>query len=153
MSKEKIITYRIMTVNDYEAVYNLWMSCKNMGFNDKDDSYDGIKKLLNRNPNTCFVALCDNIIVGVILATNDGRRGFIHHMAVHDDYRRLGIAATLLQMALKALKDEEGINKVALVCFKYNEAGNAFWESQGFTVRTDLNYRNKALTELIRIDT
>jgi hypothetical protein len=30
--------------------------------------------------------------------------------------------------------------------------GNAFWESQGFTLREDLNYRNKALAELIRID-
>ena len=27
-----------------------------------------------------------------------------------------------------------------------------FWESQGFTLREDLNYRNKALTEMIRID-
>ena len=40
----------------------------------------------------------------------------------------------------------------ALVAFKKNEAGNAFWESQGFTVREDLNYRNKALVEMIRID-
>lgn len=144
--------YRLMEMTDYQNIYNLWMSCKNMGFNDKDDSYDGIKKLLDRNPNTCFVAICDNIIVGVILATNDGRRGFIHHLAVHDSYRRQGIASTLLDMALDALKNE-GINKVALLCFKYNEAGNNFWESQGFTLRTDINYRNKALTELIRIDT
>lgn len=146
------MTYRLMEMTDYQSIYDLWMSCKNMGFNDKDDSYVGIKKLLDRNPNTCFVAICDNIIVGVILATNDGRRGFIHHLAVHDSYRRQGIASTLLNMALDALKNE-GINKVALLCFKYNEAGNNFWENQGFTLRTDINYRNKALTELIRIDT
>ena len=47
---------------------------------------------------------------------------------------------------------EEGITKVLLVAFKKNEGGNAFWESQGFTLREDLNYRNKALTDLIRID-
>lgn len=35
---------------------------------------------------------------------------------------------------------------------KKNEGGNAFWESQGFTLREDLNYRNKALVEMIRID-
>ncbi len=46
----------------------------------------------------------------------------------------------------------EGINKVLLVAFKKNEAGNAFWEAEGFTLRDDLNYRNKALTEMIRID-
>ncbi len=43
-------------------------------------------------------------------------------------------------------------SKVLLVAFKKNEGGNAFWESQGLTLREDLNYRNKALAEMIRID-
>lgn len=29
---------RTMKVTDYEKFYALWMSCKNMGFNDIDDS-------------------------------------------------------------------------------------------------------------------
>ena len=29
---------REMTIQDCEKVYALWMSCKNMGFNDVDDS-------------------------------------------------------------------------------------------------------------------
>ena len=53
--------------------------------------------------------------------------------------------------AAQRLKDE-GITKVLLVAFKKNEGGNAFWESQGFTLREDLNYRNKALAEMVRID-
>ena len=48
---------------------------------------------------------------------------------------------------------ELGINKVALVVFEKNEIGNKFWENQGFTVRNDLVYRNKALEDVIRIDT
>lgn len=32
-------------------------------------------------------------------------------------------------------------------------AGNAFWEKQGFSVRNDLIYRNKALADIVRIDT
>ena len=47
----------------------------------------------------------------------------------------------------------ENISKVALLVFKYNEAGNAFWEKQGFILREDINYRNIGLRELIRIDT
>ncbi len=46
-----------------------------------------------------------------------------------------------------------GINKVALVVFSKNTDGNAFWEKNGFTARKDLTYRNKAIRELIRIDT
>ena len=146
------MTIRPMTLADYDAVYALWMSCKNMGFNNLDDSREGIARLLRRNPTTSYVAVEDDRLAGVILSGHDGRRGFIHHMAVGEAFRRRGIGAALVERALAALK-AEGINKVALLTFKYNEAGNAFWEKQGFTIREDLNYRNRALAVLRRIDT
>ena len=152
LEKSRKTIIRVMNTEDYDRVYALWMSCKNMGFNNLDDSRQGIEKYLKRNPSTCFVAEQDNAIVGVVLAGHDGRRGFIHHMAVAEDCRRQGIATDLLDQALAALK-EEGINKTALLVFNRNEAGNAFWERQGFTVRDDVTYRNKELTEMIRIDT
>ena len=52
----------------------------------------------------------------------------------------------------KAMVELE-IHKVALVVFDRNDTGNMFWEKQGFTVREDLIYRNKALAEMVRIDT
>ena len=137
-------------MGDYEQAYDLWILCGN-GLNDKDDSPEGIEKYLKRNPTTSYVATCDGKVVGVILCGHDGRRGIIQHACVSPDYRRLGIGNKLVELALGALK-EEGINKVLLVAFKKNEGGNAFWEAQGFTLREDLNYRNKALTELVRID-
>ena len=152
LEKSRKTIIRVMNTEDYDRVYALWMSCKNMGFNNLDDSRQGIEKYLKRNPSTCFVAEQDDAIVGVILAGHDGRRGFIHHMAVAEHCRRQGIAADLLDQALAALK-EEGINKAALLVFNRNEAGNAFWERQGFTARDDVTYRNKTLTEMIRIDT
>jgi len=83
-----MIDYRLMTIDDYDVAYDLWVKCGN-GLNDKDDSREGIEKYLNRNPNTSFVAVKDKRIVG---------------------------------------------------------------ESQGFALREDLNYRNRALVDLIRID-
>ena len=145
-----MINYRIMTIDDYEAAYDLWIKCGN-GLNDKDDSREGIDKYLKRNPKTSFVAVIDGKVVGVILCGHDGRRGIIQHACVSPECRRMGIGAELVNLALAALK-EEGINKVLLVAFKKNEKGNAFWESQGFTIRDDLNYRNKVLTEMVRID-
>lgn len=145
-----MITYRLMTIDDYEEAYDLWIKCGN-GLNDKDDSREGIEKYLKRNPKTSFVAVCEGKVVGVILCGHDGRRGIIQHACVSPDYRRSGIGKKLVDLALEALK-AEGINKVLLVAFKKNEGGNKFWESQGFTLREDLNYRNKALSEMIRID-
>ncbi|MGN0427429.1 MAG: GNAT family N-acetyltransferase [Agathobacter sp.] len=142
---------RKMLIEDYEKVYELWMSCTGMGLNNLDDSKEGIEKFLNRNPDTCFVAQEDTII-GVIMAGNDGRRGYIYHTAVHPEYRKRGIAGQLVEKAMESLENL-GIHKVALVVFDRNEVGNTFWEKQGFTVRNDLVYRNKALTEIQRIDT
>ena len=142
---------RKMTLNDYDAVYSLWLSCKGMGLNDLDDSKEGIERFLKRNPDTCFVAE-DGCIVGVIIAGNDGRRGYIYHTAVSVEHRNRGIGTALVEKALSALK-ECGINKTALVVFGRNEDGNAFWEKAGFAKRDDLVYRNRALTEMVRIDT
>ena len=140
-----MLEYRLMTIDDYREAYDLWIKCGN-GLNNKDDSREGIEKYLKRNPNTSFVA-----VVGVILCGHDGRRGIVQHACVSPDCRRMGIGKKLVDLAIDALK-EEGINKVLLVAFKKNEGGNAFWESQGFELREDLNYRNKALAEMIRID-
>ena len=143
---------RLMTINDYEKVYQLWLSCAGMGLNNLDDSRDGIARYLGRNPGTCFVAEESDEIIGVIIAGHDGRRGFIYHTAVDPDHRNQGIATKLVEAAMDALK-AAGINKAALVVFARNDVGNAFWEKAGFTAREDLVYRNKAIAELIRIDT
>ena len=147
-----MIKYRTMDISDYEQVYKLWLSCAGMGLNNLDDSKEGIQRFLDRNPQTCFVALEDQTVAGVIIAGHDGRRGYIYHTAVHPQHRHKGIASKLVDKALTALK-EQGINKTALVVFSRNAGGNAFWENIGFTERTDLVYRNKAITEMIRIDT
>ena len=143
---------RVMNISDYEQVYKLWMSCSGMGLNKLDDSKEGIERFLNRNPETCFVAETEQKIIGVIIVGNDGRRGYIYHTAVDPDYRNQGIATKLVNEVMKALKSLN-INKVALVVFTKNSDGNAFWEKIGFTSREDLVYRNKAITEIIRIDT
>jgi N-acetylglutamate synthase len=142
---------RKMIIEDYEKVYQLWMSCSGMGLNNLDDSKEGIAKFLDRNPETCFVAENDKV-VGVILAGNDGRRGYIYHTAVHPDYRNQGIATDLVRSVEQAMKNLK-INKIALVAFERNESGNVFWEKQGYSLRTDLSYRNKSLTDMIRFDT
>ena len=143
---------RKMIINDYEDIYNLWISCKGMGLNNLDDSKDGIEKFLKRNPETCLVAIEDDKAVGVIIIGNDGRRGYIYHTAVSPNHRKRGIGEKLVKKGLEALKNE-GINKAALVVFEKNEGGNRFWGKMGFTERKDLVYRNREIVELERIDT
>ena len=151
-SKEISMEYRIkqVTIADYDAIYELWVSTEQSrrSLNPIDDSREGIDRYLKRNPNTCFAAVKDDRIIGVILTGHDGRRAIIHHMCIHPDYQRLGIAAHLVSLAEDALR-KEGIQKLFCLVFKDNEAANAFWEHQGYSLRTNLNYRNKSLNEAI----
>ena len=147
-----MLRIRNMTMADYPAVYALWLSCPGMGLNDLDDSEEGIRRYLERNPDTCFVAEESAGIVGVIISGHDGRRGYIYHTAVSPSFQKQGIGTQLVETALEALRTA-GINKVALVVFSRNAAGNDFWERIGFEARADLTYRNRALVEITRIDT
>jgi ribosomal protein S18 acetylase RimI-like enzyme len=148
------ITIRHVVIDDYDGIYELWNSTEQSrrALNPVDDTREGIERYLKRNPTTCFLAYINNEIkneekiVGVILTGHDGRRGIIHHMCVHPDYRRQGIARKLVQKAEDALS-REGINKVFGLVFKDNDGANNFWEEQGYTLRTNLNYRNKSLNE------
>ena len=146
------MNFRLMQISDYDSIYNLWINTPGMGLNSVDDSKEGIEKFLKRNPVTCFVAEEDGKIVGVIMAGNDGRRGYIYHIAVLPEFRGKHIAKTLVENAMAAL-EKEGITKVALVVFEKNQNGNGFWEKIGFTVRNDLIYRNRTIAQMERIDT
>ena len=143
------ILLRNVTIEDYDLIYNLWISTEQSkrALNPVDDSREGIEKYLNRNPNTCFLAFDElepDRIAGVILTGHDGRRAIIHHLCVHPDHRRKGIADMLVKAAEDALQ-KEGINKIFGLVFKDNDIANAFWESEGYSLRTNLNYRNKSL--------
>ena len=145
-------TTRLVTIDDYDAIFELWNSTEQSrrALNPVDDSRDGIDQYLKRNPTTCFAAVMDGNIVGVILSGHDGRRGIIHHLCVHPNFRRKGIASRLVAMAEEALR-KEGIQKVFGLVFKDNDAANMFWETQGYTARTNLNYRNKSMNSLVPV--
>ena len=143
------ISIRNVTIDDYDSIYALWCSTEQSqrALNPVDDTREGIERYLKRNPNTCFLAYtADNKIVGVILTGHDGRRAIVHHLCIHPDFRRMGIASRLVSNAEEALQ-KEGITKIFGLVFKDNDNANAFWEAEGYTLRTNLNYRNKSLNK------
>ena len=147
------IQIRPVSIDDYDGIFELWNSTEQSrrALNPVDDTREGIEKYLKRNPTTCFLAYINDEentekIVGVILTRHDGRRAIVHHLCVHPEHRRQGIAHLLVENAEEALR-KEGITKIFGLVFKDNEPANAFWEEQGYTLRTNLNYRNKTLNQ------
>lgn len=146
MSNTLNFAMRVMQIEDYEKIHDLWMSINGFGIRSIDDSYEGVERFIKRNPTTSVVAEADGKIVGAILCGHDGRRGCFYHVCVHKDYRKHGIGKAMAVFCMKALQKEQ-INKVSLIAFKSNAVGNAFWKSAGWTFRDDLNYYDFTLNE------
>ena len=125
-------------LDDYASVHALWEACEGIGLHDDVDSRDGIARYLERNPGLSFVARDGDRIVGAVLAGHDGRRGYLHHLAVHPDARHRGLGRQLVAAALAALR-AQGITKCHIFVFRDNPAGRAFWESCGWHRRDDID--------------
>ena len=140
------ITIRTMTIEDYQGVYDLWMTIKGFAIRSIDDSETGVERFLRRNPDTSVVAVAEGRIVGSILCGHDGRRGCLYHVCVHEDYRKQGIGKSMVVHCMEAL-EKEHISKVSLIAFTQNDIGNAFWKGIGWTKREDLNYYDFTLNK------
>jgi ribosomal protein S18 acetylase RimI-like enzyme len=110
---------------DYVRAFELWKSTDGIGLSDAD-SETNVAAFLARNPGLSFVAMDGEALVGTILCGHDGRRGLIHHLAVHPACRRAGLGRGLVNSALGALR-AAGVHKCHLLVFKSNAAARAFW--------------------------
>jgi N-acetylglutamate synthase len=130
-------------IEDYDEVFSLWRQCEGIGLSDSD-SRENIQLYLKRNPGLSFGARGEGRIIGAVLAGHDGRRGYIHHLAVHPDRRRQGVGKKLVDRSLSALK-EGGILKCHLFIFNTNTEGLAFWKSTGWELREDISVVSRNL--------
>ena len=130
------ITVREFTINDYDAAYALWKVSEGIGLSEAD-SRDNIASYLARNPGTSFVAEAGGRIVGAVLCGSDGRRGFLHHLAVAEGCRRAGTGRALVQRCLAALRTQ-GMRKCHIFVIADNEHGKKFWTRVGWEERTTL---------------
>ena len=92
-----------------------------------------IRRKLTVQPELFFVACINDQVVGAVMAGFDGVRGWIHHLAVHNSYRRQGIASSLMRAAEKGL-EAAGCPKVNLQVRATNSSVIAFYRSLGYEV-------------------
>lgn len=135
-----------MNSQDYDEVYTLWTTMDGVGLSSADEP-EAIGRYLVRNPGLSFVAHEGLLLVGTILGGHDGRRGFIHHLAIRLSHRRLGIGRQLAILCLKGLRTEH-IEKCHLFVYQSNREAIAFWKNSGFTRRSELAMMSQ-LTEVV----
>lgn len=120
----------------HAAATALWEQSAGIGMSDADTEAN-ITAYLLRNPGMSFVAENADGVAGAVLCGHDGRRGYLHHLVVRPDCRRLGVGRALVAAGLSALR-AAGIVKCHLFVKADNMPGRAFWEAIGWHYRSDL---------------
>lgn len=135
---------RTMTIDDYNEAYELWSNTPGMGLRGLDDTYEGIKFFLDYNPDLSIVCEINGKVEGTILCGFDGKRAYLYHVALSENYSGKSIGRKMVLFLEERLK-KLGVNGIALVAFSKNEIGNKFWDKLGYDSRKDLYYRDKNL--------
>lgn len=128
--------YKIIEMNLYrfDELIKFWKSIEGLYTND-DDDYGNFKNYLKRNPKLNFIVLHENRTIATIKCSHDGRRGYIHHLAVKREYRGKGIAKELIDKCLNNLRDK-GIKKIRVFVLDNNEEAILFWKHVCFEEQT-----------------
>jgi len=127
-------TIREFSIADYDAAYALWEVSEGIGLS-AADSRDNIQSFLTQNPGLSFTARSsDGSLVGAVLASCDGRRGFLYHCAVARDRRGQGIGRQLVKRSIAALA-QRGMRKCHIFVLADNEEGRRFWRKIGWEER------------------
>ena len=138
------ILIRPMSADDYPMVLALWRRTEGIGLG-ASDTAAGAARFLARNPDLSPLALAaDGAVVGAVLCGHDGRRGYLHHLAVDASHRGRGIARKLVDSCLGRLT-ALGIEKCNVYLFRDNELGAEFWQRSGWCARDDLRVLQKVL--------
>ena len=131
-----------MTASDLEAVLALWAETDGVGLNESDTPAQ-LTLYLERNPGLSLVVRDHQRIVGAVLCGHDGRRGYLHHLAVLPEFRKRGLGRKLVEDCLASLR-EIGILKCNIFTHADNEMGQRFWNRCGWSKRTDLQILQRA---------
>lgn len=140
------IKIREFEPGDYHAVMALW---NESGLPAKPNGRDSREKMLKEvtlDTATLLVAVSENendgTLIGTVLATHDGRKGWINRLAVAEPFRHRGIARRLLEEAENALYDR-GLEIIACLIEDYNENSMDFFQKAGYIKHTDIFYFSK----------
>lgn len=120
---------RAATPADHAALFALWRSVPGIQLR-AEDEYEPFCRYLERNPGLSLLVEAEGKPIASLLAGHDGRRGYLHHLAVAPAWRGRGLASALLAEVLARLA-EQGVRKSHVFVLGAAPEALAFWRARG----------------------
>ena len=119
----------------YTEVIEIWRTSGiSVGSSDEKEE---IKRVFRKNPNLFLIGLIDRKVIGVVIGAFDGRRGYVHHLAVSPEFQNKGYGKQLMEELHKRFRNLN-VQKVHLFIEKYNADVINFYKKLGWEIRDDL---------------
>jgi len=123
------------TMKNYDIIIGLWRKAGiSVG---STDSENEIKKMLTLNPNLFLIGKVNNKVIAVVMGGFDGRRGYVHHLAVDPLHQKKGYGKMMMHDLISEFH-RIGVHKIHLFIERQNQAVVDFYSNLGWQMRDDL---------------
>jgi len=136
------INIRTYHQGDYPVIINLWKA-SGLPYKPRGrDSRSRLESEMKRGNGTFLFAVKDDVDIGVVLVTHDGRKGWINRLAVVPEYQRNGIGHRLVNEAERWL-DRQEIEIYACLIEGYNKSSFLAFQKMGYVPFERVHYLTK----------
>jgi len=133
---------RCLTIDDHAAILALWQRAGLHSIRPEGrDSRSEFEKQFSGGQIAIGLEEDDRLI-GVVIVTNDTRKGWINRLAIDPDYRRKGYGEQLVHASEDVLH-EAGIHLIAAFIEEGNVASLTLFEKLGYATHQHLYYVSK----------
>jgi ribosomal protein S18 acetylase RimI-like enzyme len=137
-----MIEIRLLSPDYYDHLISLWEKA-GLSYRPKGrDSREEISRQMKENPDFFLGAFLEGELVGCIIATFDGRKGWINRLTVLPEHRRQGIAQVLITGAEDALR-KRGAEVIGILIYEDNVPSLNLFQRMGYLIGEDLVYLSK----------
>ena len=132
MIKMKIENFNIQ---HYPEVLELW---KKAGIGvGSSDTKEEIALIIARNPELFLIGKEQEKIIATVIGAFDGRRGYVHHLAVDPMYQEIGYGKAIMDDLIERFRKKK-VHKIHLFIQKQNKKVVDFYSKQGWEIRDDI---------------
>jgi len=136
------VLIRKFKISDYDQVINLWQLCQLPLKPEGRDSRWQLEQQIKLDQIIFLVAEKEGKVIGTVLASHDGRKGWINRLAVHPDARRQGLGTQLVKKAEEEL-EKQGLNLLAALIEEENSASRELFVRLGYEPHPEIIYFSK----------